>query len=229
MRGLSLSASPFSPLYVSLPPLHLPPTSRTRVAPLSPSPGCLLWISLGGVRWHSGILSATFCHLWWDSSPAKPHCLSKVRVHRKMTTFALSLSSPWLPPSMLLRNALCSISFWDKKSLPHLGPRTTLSCLLYISRGHMTHTPLMKWCLEFWDIRQSINIFKTHLVYVLEGLIGFCRIVGLPRWLSGKESTSNAGDTDSTPESGRSPGVENGNLLQYSCLGNPWTKESGGL
>ena len=65
--------------------------------------------------------------------------------------------------------------------------------------------------------------------YVLEGLIGFCRIVGLPRWLSGKESTSNAGDTDSIPESGRSPGVENGNLFLYSCLGNPWTEESGGL
>ena len=118
IRGLSPSASPFGPLYVSLPPLPLPPTSRTRVAPLSPSPGCLLWISLGGARWHPGILSATFCHLWWDSSPAKPHCLSNVRVHRKMTTFALSLGSPWLTPSMLLCHALCPISFWDKKSLP---------------------------------------------------------------------------------------------------------------
>ena len=107
----------------------------------------------------------SFCCLWWDSSPAKPHCLSKVRVHCQMTTFALSLGSSWLTPSMLLRNALCSISFWDKKSLPHLGPRTSLSCLLYISRGHMAHTPPMKWCLEFWVIRQSINIFlKTSCV-----------------------------------------------------------------
>ena len=28
-------------------------------------------------------------------------------------------------------------------------------------------------------------------------------------------------DTDSIPGSGRSPGVRNSNLLQYSCLGNP--------
>ena len=28
-------------------------------------------------------------------------------------------------------------------------------------------------------------------------------------------------DSDSVPESGRYPGVENGNPLQYSCLGNP--------
>ena len=39
----------------------------------------------------------------------------------------------------------------------------------------------------------------------------------------GKESTYNSGDTEasSIPGSGRSPGEENGNPLQYSCLGNP--------
>ena len=44
--------------------------------------------------------------------------------------------------------------------------------------------------------------------------------VGLPWWLSGKESTCNARDADSVPGSGRSPGEGNGNRLQYSCLGN---------
>ena len=43
----------------------------------------------------------------------------------------------------------------------------------------------------------------------------------LPQWLSSKESTCNAGDTGSIPGSERSPGEENGNPLQYSCLGNP--------
>ena len=41
--------------------------------------------------------------------------------------------------------------------------------------------------------------------------------------------SANAEDADSIPESGRSPGGENGNPLQHSCLGNPWTEESGGL
>ena len=31
----------------------------------------------------------------------------------------------------------------------------------------------------------------------------------------------NTGDTGSVPGLGRSPGVGNGNPLQYSCLGNP--------
>ena len=46
----------------------------------------------------------------------------------------------------------------------------------------------------------------------------------LPRRLSSKELPSNAGDTGDVswiPGWGRSPGGGNGNLLQYSCLGNP--------
>ena len=49
-------------------------------------------------------------------------------------------------------------------------------------------------------------------------------ILGLPRWLSGKESACNAGnarDADSIPGSGRSPEGGNGNPLQYSCMENP--------
>ena len=39
---------------------------------------------------------------------------------------------------------------------------------------------------------------------------------------------ANAGDTGSILGSGRSPGVGNGNALQYSCLKIPWTEEPGG-
>ena len=44
---------------------------------------------------------------------------------------------------------------------------------------------------------------------------------GLPWWLSGKESTCNAGDVGSIPVLGRSPGVGNSNPLQYYCWENP--------
>ena len=50
----------------------------------------------------------------------------------------------------------------------------------------------------------------------------------LPRWLSPKESTCNAGDArdmGSIPGSGRSPGAGNGNPLQQEY----WTEEPGGL
>ena len=44
---------------------------------------------------------------------------------------------------------------------------------------------------------------------------------GLPSGSDDKESACNAGDPDSIPGSGRSPGEGNGYPLQYSCLENP--------
>ena len=45
-------------------------------------------------------------------------------------------------------------------------------------------------------------------------------------WLSGKESVCHAAEKGSLPGSGRSPGEENSNPLQYSCLGNPMDGEA---
>ena len=54
--------------------------------------------------------------------------------------------------------------------------------------------------------------------------------IGLPVGLHGglvrKESACNAGDPCSIPGSERSPGEENGNTLQYSCLRNPMDRET---
>ena len=56
-----------------------------------------------------------------------------------------------------------------------------------------------------------------------------CRHWEFPRWLNGKESACNAGDTGVVgliPGSGRSPGEGNGNPFQYSCLDNPVDREA---
>ena len=44
---------------------------------------------------------------------------------------------------------------------------------------------------------------------------------GFPGGSVGKNPHVNAGDKGLIPGLGRSPGEENGNLLQYSCLENP--------
>ena len=46
-------------------------------------------------------------------------------------------------------------------------------------------------------------------------------IIGLPWWLSSKESAFNAVDLGLIPGSQRSPEEGHGYLLQYSCLENP--------
>ena len=54
----------------------------------------------------------------------------------------------------------------------------------------------------------------------------------LPWWLSGKESTCNAGaigDTSSIPKSGRFPGGRDSNPLLYYCLESPMDRGAGRL
>ena len=76
--------------------------------------------------------------------------------------------------------------------------------------------------------------FRANAFYlVFEFVYLYLLLLGLPWWLSGKESTYNAGDPVSISGSGRSPGEGNGNPLQYSCLKNSadrrawWVKSVG--
>ena len=48
-----------------------------------------------------------------------------------------------------------------------------------------------------------------------------CLLAHFPGGSDGKESFCKAGDVGLIPQSERSPGEENGNPLQCSCLGNP--------
>ena len=82
-------------------------------------------------------------------------------------------------------------------------------------------------------------VFVGHRISAAVIKVCFCNLIhgfphdtpmgehGFLHGSAGKESTSNAGDTDvgSIPELGRSPGEGNGNPLQYSCLKIPWTEE----
>ena len=53
----------------------------------------------------------------------------------------------------------------------------------------------------------------------------YCRR-GLPGGTDGKESACNAGDLDSIPGLGRSPGEGKGDPLRYTCLENPHGQRS---
>ena len=54
-------------------------------------------------------------------------------------------------------------------------------------------------------------------------------MTGLPRWLSGEESSCQCKRYLFSPLVKNSPGVRNGNPLQYSCRNNPVDEEPGGL
>ena len=74
----------------------------------------------------------------------------------------------------------------------------------------------------FWNIVLFTNIVKHKLNSTfLLNTVNIISITGFPRWLSGKESSCQAGDAGSIPGSERFLAEGNGNPLQYSCLGNP--------
>ena len=56
---------------------------------------------------------------------------------------------------------------------------------------------------------------------------GYTLFLGFPSDSDSKESACNAGNLSLIPESGRSPGEEHGNPLQYSCPENSMNR--GGL
>ena len=66
----------------------------------------------------------------------------------------------------------------------------------------------------------ALNRMKESLTMMLNNLMG------LPRWLSGKESFCSAGDVGSIPGWGRYPREGNGIPLQDSCLENPMDRRA---
>ena len=80
-------------------------------------------------------------------------------------------------------------------------------------------------CLTFQS-QYTVSLLSVFWAFFIPSVLGDIfrwDSFGLPRWLSGKESASNAGDTEdsgSISGLGRSPGGGNGNPLQYFCLEN---------
>ena len=75
-----------------------------------------------------------------------------------------------------------------------------------------------------WNFTKMPSLSVPQLLHLKKKLI--IALAGPPSWLSGKESTCNAGDEGLIPESGRSPGKQNGNPLLCSCLENPMDRET---
>ena len=77
------------------------------------------------------------------------------------------------------------------------------------------------------------DVFSGCPAFRVVGSFAYCSELGsglpidfrgfkdLPGGSDGKASVYNAGDPDSSPGLGRSPGEGNGNPLQYCCLENP--------
>ena len=85
-----------------------------------------------------------------------------------------------------------------------------------------SHLILCRPLLLLPPIPPSIRVFSNESILRMRWPLCATRQCNrLPRWLSGKESTCQAGGAGLIHGLGRFLGGENDNPFQYSCLGNP--------
>ena len=85
-----------------------------------------------------------------------------------------------------------------------------------LEKGMATHSSIFAWRIPWTEEPGGLQSLGHKLLDMTEQLT-------LWRYSGGtdnKESACNVRDLGSIPGSGRCPGEENGNPLQYSCLGN---------
>ena len=102
---------------------------------------------------------------------------------------------------------------------PAMGGRPVDSALACWGSGPVRRSVCLRcvWCC--FDMCHPADWSRWALFHVCWTLVFVCVYEGFPG-LSGKESACNAGATGFIPGSGRSPGGQHGNPLQYSCLEN---------
>ena len=88
---------------------------------------------------------------------------------------------------------------------------------------HGHHVPALTWTVSSLKTVQVSE--SEHTMECLANNRQVYTFIGLPWWLSDKESTWNAGDLGLILGSGRFPGEGNGKPLQWRI---PWTEEPGG-
>ena len=75
---------------------------------------------------------------------------------------------------------------------------------------------------NFYSLYPIYGYYKILVMFLVLYIISLLLIPdSIHRWLRDKEFACQAGDSGSVPRLGSSPGEGDGNLLQYSCLGNP--------
>ena len=104
------------------------------------------------------------------------------------------ISVKWWKYCPIAHLVSCLLPWWKKKSL-------------FISMLRALNQDLGAFlCLERFHLRFCFKVISDLLCF--------------PDGSDGKEFACSAGDPDSVPGSGRSPGEGNNNPLQYSCLQN---------
>ena len=143
----------------------------------------------------------------------------------------------WLPLSTVLGKGRRCI----ETIVTLLGSRGTIVSQIYLVPAFLEYTAtkpdrtnedksLIRHIHTCREIYMCVYVYTRMCIYrhiCIYVYVHLCTYMGFPGGTSGEESPANAGDTrdeGSIPGLGRSPGVGNGNPLQYPCLEKPMDK-----
>ena len=192
---------------------------------------------------HTGIYvfkaSKYLVYLWTDQKAERKTFLDQLP-EKSQTRFSWDISGQSVPVILycgffLLKYGLNDMMNEKIKSSQFQQHWFLSCCAIYLKSSMDFYHPLCfrGHCFETGKTKQRAIVFGRNVVRgtrfqfqiglepdIYSDLTIFLLTMGLPWWLSGKESACNAGDPGSIPGLGRSPGKGNSNPLQYSCLGN---------
>ena len=141
---------------------------------------------------------------------------SKSHVSGKLPAFPCLINKLFLPVFIFCSRMKHSDVFtWELSIRPRVFSDNymTSSSQCILPNLTSSHRFTLNWfdflSFFFWDLLDINHILKSLL-----------NMLDFPGGSDDKASACNVGDLGSIPGSGRSPGVENGNRLQYSCLEN---------
>ena len=150
------------------------------------------------------------------------------------------MSDSCWPPGVCSNS--CPLSWWcyltiSSSTSIHLSIHLSIYPPIYLSNAYLaltmedpmeeemaTHSSILSWKTPWTEKPAGLQCIGSQRVKHRWATKHICKDTALPRWHSGKESACQWGRRkrrEFNPWSGRSPGVGNGNPLQYSCLGNP--------
>ena len=179
-------------------------------------------------------MMVTLLYTWhWHNTVYQLYFNLKIKVFTKpwfLEAVALLLLLPHALSGRHYANDTFSGAFWLSKSILYTKSMIKLSKAKPIKlawnnlRGMDLTARMSKGllhCLCGLTLKLLCSLIRNHWCQTVFSFTNKRLGKGnVPQWCSGKESACNAGDPDSTPGSGKSPGGGYGNPLQYPCLKN---------
>ena len=110
------------------------------------------------------------------------------------------------------------ILYYTEKKNIELELREKISKLPRLAKNTKILRKKLKTGMVYQKSKYIYVDFRAKKTHIQISALTLDRCMGFPGSSDSKESACSAGDQDSVPEMGRSPGEGNGNPLQYSCL-----------